>query len=317
MEDNKCDYYFECRRCLYQTFRLGDMRRHLSKEAKCEWKNPYIQEGVFEEKYINEMSLEKKYRNAEAVKKEFEEKKKEETEEKEAHENHQDCHFCGKKFSRKTNLKRHLQTSCTTKKILEFVDLEKAKIEIHNVQNSIQTQNNIQTQNITNITQNISVNIDENALKNMLIPFFEKFDTSHISEDKRRKLLFKTVYQDALREILKNESNMNFYISNCVKQKSLIFKNDIERNIQIDRDELCEVIWTKIKNYFTELLEKFIEDVPECNSKTIDIIRELILEEFENQQKNEIITKISVENTKKIFQQLAKNLERIDSQSNL
>ena len=96
----------------------------------------------------------------------------------------------------------------------------------------------------------------------------------------------------------------------------MIFKNDVERNIRIERDELCEVVWTKIKNYFTELLDKFIQDVPECNSRTVDIIRELILEEFQNQEKNEIITKISCENAKKIFNQLAKNIDRIDNMSN-
>lgn len=330
IENKELKGKFECVRCKYTCFQIIDIKRHLDRKKKCEWKDGKI-ENLSELEIYNK-SIQKKCENTDNIYKKYEEnKEKIKNEEVDWKEHKLTCDYCYKKYASVGNLDRHLKI-CKTKNIVNKIKKEKNKDNqvnntnnsnnnIQSISNNLTTINNI-TNNIQNqnITNNITINIDKNCVEKILIPFYEKFDTSHISEETKLDLLLSTLYEDTLKEILKNEINLNFYLENSDDNKSIIFhENKLNR---INNEEIYEIIWEKIKNYLIETLQqirtvktkydqemiKFLENKILKKHKYLKDPQKIIYDEVRN-----IMNRCSEENKQKIFS----GFEKIENKNKL
>ncbi len=337
--------YYECRRCKYSCNQLIDLKRHLKRKNKCLWKEGTT-ENLSEIEIYNE-SIQPKYKNLENIcKKYFENKEKQQNNEVDWKEFKLKCDYCYKKLANRSNLERHIAT-CKTKNIINKIsdknntnntnntnninntNMDNKNINTinnNNISNNIinnTTNNNIYniTNNINqNITQNITINIDHNCVNKILIPFYEKFDTSHITDEIKFDLLLSSLYEDTLKEILKNELNLNFLIEDSIDNKSIIY-HDNKLN-RINKDELYEIVWEKIKNYLIESLEyiqkiktKYDKDMLKFLEKKI-LIKHTYLKNRDKNIQSEvknIINRCSQENKDKILI----GFEKIENKNNL
>jgi hypothetical protein len=312
---------FVCVRCGYNSSQIIDMKRHLEKQKKCEWKDG--KDLNMSEVEIYNLSIQKKCENTENIIKVYEEnKEKIKKEDINWKEYNLTCEYCYKKLSSVGNLDRHIKT-CKTKKLINKIDNEKNKKEnennnnsnIKNISNNQSIVNNNQiTNNIVNniqnqnITNNITINIDKNCVEKILIPFYEKFDTSHINEETKLDLLLSTLYEDTLKEILKNEINLNFYLENSEDNKSIIFhENKINR---INNEEIYQIIWEKIKNYLIETLQHIKSIKTKYDKEMLNFLENKILTKhnyLNDKNKNiyievrNIMNRCSEENKQRIF----------------
>ncbi len=298
MDNEKFECYYKCIRCLYETKYYSDMHRHLKRKKKCEWKdnsNIEINQKKTEFEIINE-SLIKRYKNLEDINKKYNELK-----EKNVMTNSKDknikCEYCFKLFSNKGNLNRH-SNLCKTKQLInkqinnntntnlnKNKTLEEEKNKIDKTNNNLINimENPTVTQNVTqNIIQNnniyVNINIDKNSVENALRPFYDKFDTSHISDETQADLLFSALYEDTLKEVLKNELNLNFLIQDSDDNKSLIYFNDKEQLKRINNNEIYEVVWDKLRDFLIESLETMRKKKSKYDQEIFNYLNKKIME---------------------------------------
>ncbi len=272
MDNLKIEYYYLCYRCLYETKFISDIERHLNKKKKCEW-DISVKEKKSDFEVYNE-SISKKYKNIEEYSKKINELNN-------LNENLKNknlkCKYCLHIFSNKGNLVRHYD-KCDKKKILDnFNKINNDKLTNNNESNNIKDNNkilninnnnvinninnenktiinnNIENQNI--IVNNITINIDSKCIDNVIKPFYDKFDTSHLSDEIQLELFLSNQYEDTLREMLKNELNLNFYFQDSYDNKSVVYLNHDDKIKRLDNDEIYDIIWKKIKDFFLEKLE--------------------------------------------------------------
>jgi hypothetical protein len=252
MDITKIKVYYECERCEYKTKLFADMNRHIKRKNLCVCKKENF---IMSDVEFKTKSLEKKYENYNEIMEKYIELKNKENEEKEKDsslywkDNEKRCDYCFNTFYQKTNLDKHVET-CKIKEIVEKNKKEPSTIIINNNNNTI---NN----NITNNITNINVNIDNKCIDRLLIPFYEKFDTTHISNETQLELLLSALYEDTLKEMLKNDLNLNFLLIETTQDnKSVVYVGDkkVER---IDNNEIFYKIWLEVKNYLIELLDNY------------------------------------------------------------
>ncbi len=306
MDTSKIKFYYQCERCEYKTKLLTDMTKHLEKKNICVCKKNII----MSDEEFKQKSLERKYENYDEIIAEYNSFKTKENEEKEKDSSiywkdiHKRCDFCFNTFFKKGNLEKHKKT-CKIKEILDKNKKDKNTniINNNNVTNNII--NNITHNNITNNITNITVKFDDKSINKWLIPFWEKFDTSHISDQTKLDLLLSTLYEDTLKEILKNNSNLNFLIDNTFDNKSYVYIGD-KKLERIDNEEIYNKIWLEVKNYLIESLNEIKIEKQRYEKNIINFIESKIKEKHlyltcSNNQ--------TVNNVKSIIQNISKENE--------
>ncbi len=299
MDSSIIKVYYECERCEYKTKLLADMTKHIKRKKICICKKENF---IMSENEFKNKSLEKKYENYNEIIEKYDKLKKKENEEKEKDsslywkDNEKRCDFCFNTFYQKTNLDKHLET-CKIKEIVE------KKYNNKNQTNTVIINNN--NNNITNNITNITVNIDNKCLDKLLIPFYDKFDTSHISDQTQLDLLLSTLYEDTLKEILKNNSNLNFVIDNTSDNKSFVYVGD-KKLERINNEEIYNKIWLEVKNYLIDSLNKIKIEKQRYEKNIINYIESKIKE------KHQYLTSSNnqnVDNVKNLIKNISKDNE--------
>ncbi len=239
--DNTNNYYYNCKRCDYKTNYLCDIKKHLDRKTKCISKDNNFNmsfKELYNQSIIKNIVDENNLPN----------KKK---------ENNILCEYCQNSYYNKQGLERH-QKVCKKKNNSENNKInDEKKIDNNNNNNTTLTQNNyyqnIETQN--NLILNLpNQDIKEETLDQVLVPFFDKFDTSHINDEIKMGLLLSHLYYDTLKEILKNSVNLNFMLD-MNQQNGLIYKNNSESLVPIDNIIICNNVWRKVRDYLLEALD--------------------------------------------------------------
>jgi hypothetical protein len=237
------NYYYNCKRCDYKTNYLCDIKKHLDRKTKCTTKDDNFNmsfKELYNQSIIKNIVDENNLPN----------KKK---------ENNILCEYCQNSYYNKQGLERH-QKVCKKKNNSEnnkINDEKKIDNNNNNNNNTTLTQNNyyqnIETQN--NLILNLpNQDIKEETLDQVLVPFFDKFDTSHINDEIKMGLLLSHLYYDTLKEILKNSVNLNFMLD-MNQQNGLIYKNNSESLVPIDNVIICNNVWRKVRDYLLEALD--------------------------------------------------------------
>ncbi len=102
----------------------------------------------------------------------------------------------------------------------------------------------------------------------LLCRFFDAVDVSHISEERQLQIMMLSSYEKIFTEILKNERNMNFYISLDLADM-MIYKNEIKDIKKISLDEGYLQICMNIHRY----LENTIEVIKSNSDYNIEILK--------------------------------------------
>ncbi len=298
------NYYYECYRCKHTTKQIGEMKKHLERKNICNKKDESC--DVYG-KELYDLSIKKRYENEDEIKKLFEEnhKKKDEIKEKESNNENSEnnsnkeynilCDYCKKNYSSRSNLNVHLR-NCNVKKLVEIDDKKKEKTTITNNYNIQNIQNNQNILNNQNIQNNIIINIGDKDMKkesveNLLLPFFENFDSSHIDDQKHIDLVLSNLYIETLGELLKNSVNLN-YILYEDKETSLIFKNEDEKYVSIDNIKIYGNLILKIKKYLLEGIEKIKILKPHYHPDIINVAEHYIKKKYNDYIRDEDTTYI-------------------------
>ena len=268
--------YYECKRCFYKTKYKNDMRRHLNIKQKCKKKN--ITSVIYNEE-LDIKSLEK-------IDLITDEPKNSDTEEKNFM-----CEYCSKKFSRKYNLKIHLDNICKKKENLT---------------------NNNSSNNIINNFNTVTSTTNNNIMFNILVnPYEHKFDTSHIDNLTKMDMIINIIFTKALEHILENKNNLNILVDDD-HETAIVYKNDTDKFVRVKKDEFTKNVMKNMKDVLSDMNDE-IEKNPYL-TKRIDEIIELkyknyIEEKKTNDMVNDMICKIY--DQKKIeIQEIFKNVNK-------
>ncbi len=286
IDENKKEhlFYYECARCEYRTSIKNDMIRHLNKIKKCIITQNY---DLTESEIYNKSTI-KLYKNG------IKETKINENNKIENNNNNSDkkeikknCEYCNSGFSNSYSLKRHVDKCKNNPKIIEesikslqknlntTVDIgEKKEINTMGSINNYEIVNNniIQQNTQNNLIINLNVeSINTSSTDKILVPFFDKFDTSHINDEVRMNLLLSNLFIETLREILKNSVNLNFIVKKEDK-KGLIYKNEEENIVAIDNIIVYNNVWKKVRDYLLESLDKIKYKNPKPDEQLIELL---------------------------------------------
>jgi len=262
---NNKQLYYQCRRCFYNTCKKTDMKRHLSKKIKCHRliESYKIKDDEIEElsltpikgdeiKNINELlcnNLQNNKNNFNNVENyiTFIDKN-----------NETKCIYCEKIFFRKYELKRHVLTSCKKKGNNDLANIESDTNNISNIViNNNQQINNKQI-------NNIQINVFND--KNIINSFDNDWDLTDIDLQKKILLfLADNKYSKTMEEILKNNKNLNVLFDKT-SDTGLVYKNDIDKFINIKSDDIIISIIYKLYSHLIEFYDEiknndFIKDL--------------------------------------------------------
>ncbi len=269
------NYYYNCKRCLYKTNFICDIKKHLDRKTKCIAKDKNY--NLSEEELYN-LSIKKEF-SIIIIKKENENIKKDKNDNKK--EKNNICEYCQNSYYNKQGLERHTKIC---KKNNKNNNENNNKNNKNNNTNQLLTQNNyyhntnIETQN--NLILNLqSQNLKEETMEQILVPFFDRFDTSHINDDIKMGLLLSHLYYDTLKEIMKNSVNLNFMLD--MNEKSgLIYKNDDESLVPIDNLIIYNNVWRKVRDYLLEALESMKNKYPKTDDNLYNHLQNQIKNKY-------------------------------------
>jgi hypothetical protein len=334
---------YECKRCFYKTKLKTDMKRHLNKKIKC----PRILESYkYNEKDLEELSLifENNESNLITTKELYclsEDIIKNSNNKDDAllyvsHHKLTKCLFCNAEYSRFYDLKRHIKNTCkyfNKNNKNEIIDSDKS--------NNVKFQNNIQ-QNITNnnqqITNNITINVYNSTNNNqngniVILPFDQNWDVSKIDE-KQKLILFleDRKYSKTMEEILQNEKNLNIILDKD-SDLGLIYKNDVEKFINMKSNDIIDKAMNKIYNHLIdfydemkdkgytlteldshkELIEKKFEEF-NCNKdkKTKEYVKNILFDIFDK-NKDKVIERFIQFNSKEQDNDQSQNSDELEN----
>ena len=296
---------YECKRCFYNTQLKSDMKRHLNRKIKC----PRILESYkYNDKDLEELSLTPN-KSKENLKTELSNNKilenikeniKIDSDVKNIN-NFDDilkyikdnkckkCFYCNLEFSRYYDLIRHIKENCK----MFNINSEKVYDSKNYIQNNI-------TNNILNQQNNITINVYSNKSDITLIPFDQNWEVNKIDEKKKLILLLDNMkYSKTMEELLQNEKNQNI-IFDKETNLGLVYKNHIEKFINIDTKDIIDKsmykIYEHLINFYNEVKEdgyilseldihkKVIETKYEDyinNKKTQDIVKDILVDIFD------------------------------------
>lgn len=303
--------YYECHRCLYKTKYKNDMRRHLNNKNKC--KNLTFSSKSFEE--LCKLSLEKKNNVDENDNNVCITNSDSEIDlnidsniiiidGNDTLEEKHICKYCNKYFTRKYNLKIHMNNRCKLKNELMVESIN----ENNNNYISHNTINNNTTNNTTN---NIMVNI-------LCNPFDNKFDISHIDNGTKMDLIINIIYTKALEHILENKNNLNLLLEEG-NETAIVYKNEKEKFVRLNKEQFTKNIMKNMKDTLS-----YMNDETEKNPYLTERIDEIINlkynkyndEKNTNEIVNEMICKI-YDQKKAEVEEVFKNIENVNNVSEL
>jgi hypothetical protein len=266
---------YTCKRCgLLTTNNYNDFKKHLNRKSPCKKKYDSI---FFSDDQLLVMSLIPNYEKNKSLN-EIEHLNNSNILDKNKIElfnelnnieksKIKECKYCNENFLFIVDLKQHLITSCFFNELLK--------------------RNN----NLIKSPKNTIINNIENKNIIYLIPFDNNWDISNISNEKKSYLITsKLMYTSLLDEILKNKNNLNVIIDKN-KETGMIYKNDIEKYIQM-----------KLKDIIVKTMEKLNLLLIEINKvdclifdEIKDFSRKMINKKYIDYQKDENI-QTNVEN---------------------
>jgi Zn finger protein HypA/HybF involved in hydrogenase expression len=176
------------------------------------------------------------------------------------------CEKCNMKFANKSNLNRHIKNTKSCKKISKSSNnnIIDNKI-INNIQN-IGVQNNIENINIhNNIVNNFNINVKS------LRGFEEEWNTSNITDEMRKNLLFSdTRFTNTLKNILENDENLNVILKDESTGIVYKFKNDEYEAMHVK--DILDISMDKIYKYLRDFLKEAINIDNKDNESIINEI---------------------------------------------
>jgi hypothetical protein len=274
--------YYNCERCLYKSDKYANIVRHITKKIICK----RIPESYkYSDDQILILTILPKYENNVIIKDEdlnkYEKssilyKNKEELLNiiKDVNKNGaKNCKFCNKTFTKTDDVKRHIVIDCFIKEI------NKKNINLSNHSNNINNSNNITNSNINNNNNNNNITNNFNVSLELKPPlsFYDDWDLSEFSKDKRLHYLFqKSVYTTFLEKILENKNNLNVIIEDINQETALIYKNDTDKYKEIKVEEIVSKTMEKLKENLLMMTQQcldekydFQEDLLNCNVSKI------------------------------------------------
>jgi len=199
------------------------------------------------------------------------------------------CKFCNEEYPLIIDLKKHVILNCFFNELQKIQNINNNNNEVfnncENIKNThIQTLNN-NSNNNNNNNNNISIFVDVNKP----VPFDDEWELSHIEQDKKETLtISKTMYTSFLKEILKNDMNMNVIIDNDNNELGMVYKNNDDKYIQMNSKDIAEKTMKKLNFHLNEMNKN-----NDCDSfedvKTFS--RRMINKKYIDYQKNESIHK--------------------------
>jgi len=171
------------------------------------------------------------------------------------------CEKCNMKFANKSNLNRHIKNSKSCKKISENLNnnIVDNKI-INNIQNI-----GVQNININNIVNNFNINVKS------LRGFEEEWNTSNITEEMRKNLLFSdTRFTNTLKNILENDENLNVILKDESTGIVYKFKNDEYEAMHVK--DILDISMDKIYKHLRDFLKEAINIDNKDNESIINEI---------------------------------------------
>lgn len=161
------------------------------------------------------------------------------------------CKYCNINFNKIQDLKKHIILECFEKEMDKSYTKNKLQnIEELNIYNNCNIEKNEINNNITNNITNIILNIDKPTA------FNEKWDISKMSElEKSHLMLSQLMYTHLLKEILKNDINLNVIIDKN-KDYGVVYHDDFQKYIKME-----------IKEIISNSMEKLNKNLLEINSE--------------------------------------------------
>ncbi len=274
-------FYYQCERCLYKTESNSGIKRHVNRQYICKINN----ETLFNNTGWKERSLEKKSNlssqidNNKLINNEqdninnINNKQIITNNEK----NKPKCDYCSTSFSSNSSLNRHL-TICKVKKSQEQnINQQVVNINNNNVTINNNTQNNMQNNNFyINIPDK---NVEEDSMKDVILPFYSRFDMSHLTDNEKFNILINNLYINALQELIKNNLNLNFFLLQN-QAESIIYEK--KKMIMTNKVIIYENIWNKITQTFLDILEKLKDQTPHQNPEIYQLWKDKIIEKHNN-----------------------------------
>jgi len=161
-----------------------------------------------------------------------------------------ECVFCSTKFSKITDLRKHILISCFHKKLKKDNTISNEKIICGD--NNLLNCNNCNNTNITNNNNNNNITNIYLEIKTP-IPFDEEWDISNINDKTRSGILVsKFMYTSLLEEILKNEINLNIIIDKDT-ESGIVYKNDIDKYINMKSKDIVSNTMDKLKKHLLDI----------------------------------------------------------------
>ena len=217
--------YYECKRCLYRTNKIYNIKGHLNRINKCE-KSP-LNLFKYSDEELYKLSLIKHINN-------------------DNNDNNEDkkddkkfiCEKCNMNFTTKGNLKRHITNTC---------------------KNKDNNNNTIYNGNVNNINGNVINNIQHNINIQLINPFKSEWSSDHIDvNDKYDILKNNYLYKTTLEKILENDTNLNVLIENEIGY--VYNNNSIDKmNVKDVVRRILEKINTTINNFCNEIKKSEID----------------------------------------------------------
>ena len=273
---------YTCKRCLYKTSHFNDIKRHLAKTKKCsKVLNAYYQS----DDQLLIMSL-----LSEDIKPDSLEQYKDSNilytniielvsviDSIDKHKLKK-CIYCNNEFSKICDLRQHVLLSCFyNKKMKEIQNTEKL-VSIDGTNNANHSHNN----NNTTTNNNINIYLEIKTP----VPFDEQWDISNINKHTQTDLIFsKSMFTNLLSEILQNEINLNVIIDDAESVSGIVYKNDIEKYIQMKSKDIVNNTMDKLKHQLIDFNKKNTESLPEV----VDISSKTITQKYNNYKNDENI----------------------------
>lgn len=299
-QSTKMGIYYQCVKCGYSTKIKSHMENHCNRTNKCEWNNIEDKGKYKSDTEIFQESIKKKYKDSDQVYNNHthiqDEKiniqsnsidpyvskclSKKNTKKKEYK-----CNFCKKIFERKFNRNVH-QSSCKIKNIIEVKENDKKSDDEKTVP--------VKDKDLENLS--ISNMVKDNYIPLLCRFYIKAVDISHISEEKHiQNMLYKS-YEKIFLEIMRNERNMNFYLS-LESSDVIIYKDEINDVKKVPLDKAYIRICMNIYEYLMKQIET-LKLNREYNEDFIKIMEKNLIKmnkehRFHDECKNKFLTVIS------------------------
>jgi len=194
------------------------------------------------------------------------------------------CKYCNKSYDKIQDLKKHIIIECFEKEMCKICEgktqssIDKIDNNELHISSSICLEGNILNNNITNINNINNISNVNNIILDVNpspIPFDDNWDISKISESEKSKLMISQImYTHLLKEILKNNSNLNVIIDKD-KDFGIVYKNDLEKYIKMEIKDIVHDSMEKLQNNLLsisdELKKNYFYDKYQLEYKDKDI----------------------------------------------